>query len=340
MKKQESNKDNVILFPGLEKRLLEKGLDYLKEHRYRDAIQYLEQALEHDPENSDVFIGLALANYEAGNAQQAKEIVAKMLRGGLGDYIQVIDMYLMILVQLNEYNEIVTTIEALLEEREIPAEKHEHFITMLEFAKRMLNGETEIESFDSFEEEPEEEELNLFNYKNPNDQVMAAAGLAKVNIRPYIKKVREYIASEEGHPFLKTMLLNILKEQEYAEEIPVHKFSWTASFRPDQLPELKEYIETSGVIQLLSDEIESDDPVLFENVQRLIERYFFLVYPFDLPLGKASAWAATCHYIANEYYGFEDPLESFAEIYESEVEETEQVLDFIRKLEEISYPII
>lgn len=340
MDKRESKKDKVILFPGLEKRLLEKGLDYLKQQKYRDAIQFLEQALEHDPENSDVYVGLVLANYEAGNTHQAKELVAEMLRSGLGDYIQVIDMYLMILVQLNEYNEVVTTIEALLEEREIPADKHEHFITMLEFARKMLNGETEVEPIERFEEEPEEDELNLFDYKNPNDQVMVAAGLAKVNIRPYIKKIMEYVASEDGHPFLKTMLLNILKEQEYAEELHVHKFGWTESFNPANLPELRDFIENSGVIKLLSDEIENDDPVLFENVQRLVERYFFLIYPFKLPIGQASAWAAACHFIANEYYGFEDSLDSFAAIYNSQIEETEQILDFIRKLEEISYPII
>jgi tetratricopeptide (TPR) repeat protein len=340
MDKRESKKDNVILFPGLEKRLLEKGLDYLKQQKYREAIQFLEQALEHDPENSDIYVGLVLANYEAGNTHQAKEIAAEMLRSGLGDYIQVIDMYLMILVQLNEYNEVVSTIEALLEEREIPADKHEHFSTMLEFGRRMLDGESEMEPIEIFEEEPEEQELNLFDYQNPNDQVMAAAGLSKINIRPYIMQIREYLAAEAGHPFFKTMLLNILKEQEYTEETQVSKFDWTESFMPAKLPELKDYIENRGVIQLLSTEIESDDPILFENVQRLVERYFFLVYPFKLPIGQASAWAAACHFTANEYYGFEDPLESFAEIYSSQVGETEQVLDFIRKLEEISYPII
>ncbi|GAE43997.1 hypothetical protein [Mesobacillus boroniphilus] len=169
---------------------------------------------------------------------------------------------------------------------------------------------------------------------------MIAAGLAKVNIRPYLIKIREYVASEDGHPFLKTMLLNILKEQEYDEELHVYKFGWTEDFNPVNLPELKDYVENSGVIQLLSHEIENDDPVLFENVQRLVERYYFLVYPFKLSVGQAEAWAAACHFVANEYYGFEDPLESFAEIYNSQIEETQQVLDFIRRLEEISYPII
>jgi tetratricopeptide (TPR) repeat protein len=345
MDKRESKKDNVIMFPGLEKRLLEKGLDYLKQQKYRDAIKFLEQALDHDPENSDVYFGLVRAYYEAGNNRQAKEVVEEMLRCGIGDYIKVIDMYLMILFQLKEYNEVVTTIEALIEEREIPADKYELFINTLKLCKEKLNGETEMESRESFEEESfeeerEKQELNLYDYRSPNEQLMVAAGLSKVNIRPFLIKIREYTASDEGHPFLKTMLLNILKEQEYAEETQVHKFGWTESFNPANLPELRDFIENSGVIKLLSDEIENDDPVLFENVQRLVERYFFLIYPFKLPIGQASAWAAACHFIANEYYGFEDSLDSFAAIYNSQIEETEQILDFIRKLEEISYPII
>ncbi|WLR56162.1 tetratricopeptide repeat protein [Mesobacillus subterraneus] len=345
MDKRESKKDNVIMFPGLEKRLLEKGLDYLKQQKYRDAIKFLEQALDHDPENSDVYFGLVRANYEAGYNRQAKEVVEEMLRCGIGDYIKVIDKYLMILFQLKEYNKVVTTVEALLEEREIPADKYEVFITALKTCKELLYGEAEVEAHESFVEESfegerEKPELNFFDYKAPNEQLMVAAGLSKVNVRPFFKKIREYTAAEEGQPFLKTMLLNILKEQECFEEIDVRKFGMSRSINTADLPELKDYIENSGVIQLLSGEIESDDPVLFENTQKLVERYFFLLYPFEVPKGLDSAWAAACHFIANEYYGFEDPLESFAEIYNSNIEETEQVLSFIRKLEEISYPII
>ena len=339
MNKRDSKKDNVILFPGLEKRLLEKGLEYLKQKKYRDAIQYLEQALEHDQENSDIYAGLVLANYEAGSIKQAKEIAAEMLRSGLGDYIQVIDLYLMILVQLNEYTEIVSTIEALLEEKEIPADKQEHFTRMLEFANKMLDGR-EFEAPQAFEVEMEGPVLNLFEYKAPQDQVMVAAKLANENVRPYINAIREYVASEEGHPFQITMLLNILKEQEYAEEIDIQKFGLEKTVIPTRLPELKDFINMNAAIQLLSNQIENSDPVLYENILSLVERNSFLLYPFVLPKGTAEAWAASYHFIANEYYGFEDPLDSFADLYGTSTEEAAEVVSFIRMLEEISYPII
>lgn len=338
MKKRDSKKDNVILFPGLEKRLLEKGLDYLKQKKYRDAIQYLEQALEHDQENSDIHVGLILANYEAGYVKQAKQIAAEMLRSGLGDYMQVIDLYLMILVQLNEYAEIVSTIEALIEEKEIPADKQEHFTRMLEFGRRMLEDGADMA--ETAEVESEGMTLGLFALQDPKDQVMIAARLAKENIRPYIKEIKEYVASEQGHPFQKTMLINILREQEFAEEIDVRKFGWEKSFIPGKIQDMKDYIANNDVIEILAGELENEDPVLYENILSLIERHFFLIYPFDLPQGAGEAWAAAYHFIANEYYGFDESLESFAELYTSSSEEAEQALAFIRKLEEISYPII
>jgi tetratricopeptide (TPR) repeat protein len=340
MKKRDANNDNVILFPGLEKRLLEKGLDYLKLKKYRDAIDYLEQALLHDPENGDIYVGLVLANFEAGKVTEAKQLAEEMLRGGIGDYIQVIDLYLMILVQLNEYTEIVSTVEALLEEKEVPVDKYEHFARMLEFGRRMLYSKTEKPVAEEIEVDSEEEFLDLFAYEDPKDQVMLAARLAKGNIRPFINEIKEYVSSEAGHPFQKTMLLNILREQQYSEEIQVRKLGWEKMFNPERLPDMKSFFELSEVGKTLSSQVENEDPVLYENVIGLLERHYFLLYPFQLPEGRAEAWAAAYHFVANEYFGFDDSLDSFADLYNSSIEEAEQALTFITKLEEISSPII
>ncbi|MFK4997556.1 hypothetical protein ACI2OX_08505 [Bacillus sp. N9] len=42
----------------------------------------------------------------------------------------------MILIQLNEHERVVATIEALFEEREVPREKEEHFRTLLGLSKK------------------------------------------------------------------------------------------------------------------------------------------------------------------------------------------------------------
>ncbi|WP_318508149.1 tetratricopeptide repeat protein [Bacillus sp. T3] len=142
MKKRERFKKNgnIILFPDLDKRLVEKGLDQLKQKNFSAAIELLNEASQLNPDNEDVFIGLVLAYFEAGNYNEANKLAKKLLQTGIGDYFKIVDMYIMILVQQHEYAEIVMTIEALLEEKEVPPEKIEHFMNMLQFSRKVANS--------------------------------------------------------------------------------------------------------------------------------------------------------------------------------------------------------
>ncbi|PLR93686.1 tetratricopeptide repeat protein [Bacillus sp. T33-2] len=338
MTKRDSHKDNIILFPGLDRRLMEKGLEHLQQKKYRDATHFFEQALKLDPVNGDIYIGLVLANFESGHLKEAKELAAEMLRKGIGDYIEIIDLYIMILVQLNEYDEIVSTIEALLEEREIPKEKLEHFSRMLHFSRRMAQGKGNEATQESLESEYEDERLSLFTYQDPKDQVLLAARLSKENIRPYLEEIKSYLASDEGHPFQKTMLLNILREQEYDREIDITKFARRKTVIPSNLPELQDMEGMQPTVAILRDELENRDPVLFENIKSLIERHNFLLYPFEPePLGPA-VWAAAYYHTAREYYGSEESVEEAAGIYGVSASDAEQAVLFIKSIEEISYP--
>jgi tetratricopeptide (TPR) repeat protein len=340
MMKQNSEKDNIVLFPGLERRLLEKGVEYLHAKKYRQAIEYLEQARTLDAHNSEVYTGLVLAHFESGHPQEAKVIAAEMLKEGIGNYIQVMDLYIMIMVQLNEYEEIISTIEALLEEKEVPKEKFEHFSKMLHFSRKMAEGQEDLQDIEPPVQEQGNERLSLFSYQDPKDQMQIAARLAKENVRPYIHEIKLYLESKEGHPFQKSMLLNILREQEYDKEVEVEKFGMKDVFIPSRLPELQEVQMLVEVSQLLESSLESDDPVLFENIKSLMERNFFLLYPFNPKPNSVEACAAAYHYLANRYFGLDETIDDYADRYGATVEETAEAMDFIKMIEEISYPII
>lgn len=105
MKKRErvKSKDNVIFFPGLEKKLTDLGLECLQLKKFDDAIDLLEEARVLDPENEDILIGLVMAYFEASAFKKAKELANIMLLKGIGDYFQMVDLYLTILIQLHEY---------------------------------------------------------------------------------------------------------------------------------------------------------------------------------------------------------------------------------------------
>lgn len=340
MEKRESSKDNIVLFPGLERRLLEKGMEMLREKDYRKAIEFLEQALIHESENSEAYVGLVLSYFESGNAEMAKSLAEEMLKKGVGDYIQVVDLYIMILVQLSEYDKVVSTIEVLLEEKEVPNDKFEHFSRLLHFSRKMVDEQPENDSEEMHVKELEGKRLSLFSYKDPQEQMMIAARLANENIRPYIEEIKNYLKSEEGHPFQKSMLINILREQDVNNEVEVKKFGLNEAFIPSSLPSLQEMEKMQEVAALVERKLESEDPVLCENIKSMVERNFFLIYPFNPQPESANAWAAAYHYLVSSYLGNDRSLDFYAQEYKTASLEIEKAVQFIKRLEEISYPII
>lgn len=339
---QVKQKENVVFFPELEKRLVEKGLESLHLKKYPEAISLLEDARELDPENRDILIGLVLAYFEGASLKKAKDLAKEMLLQGIGDFIQMVDLYLTILIQLHEYKEIVATIEALLDEKEIPSGKKEHFLTILQFSKRMAENSLSLESEGKEESQVEKElaDLNLNSIRDPKEQLLLISSLADKNIRPYINEIKNFLNATSGNPFLKTMLLNLLIEQEYNGEIGVEKFNIHNVFILSELPEIGSQTEMIEIINLLKQRLEQNDPVLFENIKSLVERHFFIFYPFNLEPFELNAWAAAFHIVVLEYYGSEPTVHAFSIEYGVEGNKIIQALAQIRKSEEISYPVI
>ncbi|HLO10902.1 MAG TPA: tetratricopeptide repeat protein [Pseudoneobacillus sp.] len=340
MKKRKSSKphkDNIFLFPNVDKLLMEKGLDSLQNKKFDEAIEFLSKAQELDHENEEVGLGLTIAYFESGNLLAAKKLTQNNLQKGLGDYFQLMDLYIMILLQLNEYEEIVSTIQALLDEREIPGEKLDNFIKILEFSKRKLESDRNRTIDSSIEEN---KEFDLFQYESLNDQFFAVAKLSDKNVRAYLHGMKEYLTSSQGHPFIKTMLLQLLKEQEIHEEIRIEKFSQKKTVVPAQLVHFEEFESTIQIKEFLKSSIEQKNPILFENINSIVDRHSFLLFPLDRKPSDPFIWAAAYHFIALEYFGETVSLGEIAEKYKILESSLIHVMAFIRELEEISSPIL
>lgn len=338
MKKRGAKKrdGNVILFPDLEKKLLEKGLEQLQNENFLEAIELFEEAKKIEPEQGDIQMGLVLAYYEAGFLQEAKQTCKEMLKNGIGEYFQVIELYLMILVQLHEHGEIITTIEALLDEKEIPVEKIAYFSKLLVFSKRMLKDRSnEAENISINEAHT----LHLLE-GDEKKLILTIAELANKNVRPHVEEIKQYLSKEEGHPFIKTMLLNILKDQEFEKEISVEKFGVVSEVTPTTLPHFFENEQKMEIEAQLSDRLESKDPILFQQIQSLLERHLFLIYPFPLQPNQPTLWASAYHLVGLEFMGGEPSVQQMASLYKVNMSDLTRAQAYIYKLEEISYPII
>jgi hypothetical protein len=342
MKKRRKNKphkDNIFLFPNVDKLLMEKGLEKIKNKRFTEAIEFLENGRELAQENEEIAFGLIIAYFEAGNLLAAKNLAQDSLHKGFSEYFQLFDVYIMILLQLNEYEEIVSTIQALIDEREVPLDKLDNFTKILEFSKRKI--ETEISETSQYSYDYDEgKDFDLLQYKNLNDQFLAVAGLAHANVRAYLSGIKEYLQLDKGHPFLKTMLLQLLKEQEVSEELVLVKFNQTLSINPVQLVAIDLYLDSPDITNIFKREIEQRNPTLYESIKAIMNRHSFLLFPIERVPQNPYIWAAAYHFIALEYHGETISIDKLAKKYEVEQEAISKTILFIRELEEISSPII
>ena len=333
-RKQGKKVDNVIPFPNLERRLLEKGLESLHQNNFHEAISLLEQATKLEPYNSESQMGLVLAYFDAGMVDKAKQLVGKMLFEGIGDYFEIMNLYLMLLVQVHKYDEVVSVIEELLVSERIPKEQFENFNRLLDFSRRMLDNPVDKEND---QDESSYQELNLFQYKDMESQMRVAAELNERNILPYLEELTYFLQSNDGSVFLKSLILNILREHLYDQPVLVQKFGRQITVIPKTLISLNDNQQIKDITVVIGQKLENEDPILYEHIKKLMEKQFFLLYPFKLEPDDVAIWAAAYHSLGNEYYGNRDTDDELMEEYDVLQTDMKKADSFIRMIEEISY---
>ena len=335
-RKQVKKVDNVIQFPNLERRLVEKGLELLHQKKFHEAIPLLEQAILLDPFNSDSQMGLVLAYFDAGMVDKAKQLVGKMLFEGIGDYFEVMNLYLMLLVQVHKYDEVVSVLEELFVSEKIPKEQFENFNRLLHFSRRMLDTPIQQENENERYNEPHKE-LNLAQYQDSGAQIGLAAELKERNIQPYLMELIDYLQSNDGGAFFKSLILNILRDHLYDQPVLIQKFGRKITVIPKTLTSLNDNPQLKDITKAIGQRLENEDPILYDHIKKLVERQFFLLYPFKLEPDDVAIWAAAYHSLGNEYYGNRDTDDELMDSYHVLQMDMKKADSFIRMIEEISY---
>ncbi len=333
--KSERKDEKVIPFPNLAQLLLKKGMQAMEEKKFKNARELFGQAYELEPEDEDINIGLALSLVELGNYQDAKAIVNKMMGNGIGEYFHVINIYLMILLQLNEHREIISVVEALLEENQVPEGRVESLEHLLAMSKRIVEQGSEQEYSDDFPEfkvespQIQEEEIKvILETGTMQEQFFMLSSLAGQNIRPWVGLLCQYLI-EEKHPFLKTFTLSILKEQEVDKIVEVDKFGQTITVNIVDLPIVEETHFLSDIHKTLRDRLENNNPIMFEQAMEMVKRHNILLYPLNIP--NLEGWAEGYYRIVSEAYGID---------LKEPDERINIIIEEIRNLEGMTFPVI
>ncbi|SDN57761.1 hypothetical protein [Alkalicoccus daliensis] len=334
----QKREDNVVLFPGLIPRLVERGMTALKEKRYYDALSCFQQTTDLEEGHPQARYGLVITNIELNRLSQAKEHCKSMLEEGIGEYYEILQVYISILVQLGHYEEVVTMLEGVIEEEKMPADKAESFYQLLQFARQMSgdSGEVEEELEEPVFAPPAEELLHQLEKGDVDQQLGAIQQLSKYDINNVKETYRKFLADEEQNPVLKSYILQLLKELGCEDTFEVHKFNEKYEVHIASLEEVFHERFGRAVFERLEDELAQENPTMLSMIGQMWWHFLFAIYPKSPQPRDVNVWACALHRTGRHMLG--ETAEDVTKLYEVELQEVEEAEKLLQEMEAIVLP--
>lgn len=231
-------------------RLLNEAKYLAENNQYKEANELFEQAFllgEGDEVSLSIF---AYSLYEEKNFERAKQVCEELLAIGPNMYFEVMELYLTICMQLRQFKQVEKIIESLFDEQLIPEHEAEKFERLKNLNAHIAeNQESHFQAPIIEGDELEEFTAAEFLEMSAQQQMMRIHELTEKNIRPYSEELKAVIENESIQPFIKSLLLILLVEQEVNLDVTISKFGQSKALNPVDFPlptELPQYKEISG----------------------------------------------------------------------------------------------
>lgn len=311
MDKRIHNKDkNIILYPGLVKRLIEKGMDALKAKDGEAAYQFFLHAEEHEPEHPQVLFGKMLSLVELGRLEEAVGYTNDLLREGIGDYYDNLQVHISLLVQLGKYQEVVDILDAVLSENRFPAQYAESFYQLLHFSRQMV-GDQEWPGQIEPETIPLQEDIIHMLESTSVELQSTALTLLKDSSHPEaITLLIQYVEGENRDYALQSLALQALHDKDCSQEIHIKKGSYEGVVRPSEIDNERHESFGRRIEEALEARLEQEDPLLFEMAKHLSWSHMLSIYPFLPEPADEEFWSSVFYFCAAERMGIDNPIET------------------------------
>ncbi|MFD1030467.1 tetratricopeptide repeat protein [Metaplanococcus flavidus] len=265
-------KGNVVVFPTTINRLLTEGMTLLKEERYEEARDGLYQVLTYEPEHPAALGAYSYCLYELGDYDEALEVCRELLNVGPIHYLETMELYISILMQVREFEEAERVIEALIDEKVLPEERLEQFHLLRDLNERIASKS--VEKIDAEQFTPE-----AFQAMNAYEQERKVMELPPSSFQPLTAKLLALVEHPEIDLLAKTYILFIMQQEGIQAKVKVHKFHYYGEVDLQDLTDPQENPRVHEIKGILADEL-AKDPTRLEMANELFERHVYLFYPF------------------------------------------------------------
>lgn len=298
-----NDKRDIVMFPKWKTNLEKDGLAAIKEKKYKEALDYFDKLSEFGVASNEVLTGKVICYMELGRYDEAIHICKELMKDDEENYYKYLHIYLTILLQTSQYEELIDLLDEIFKTESIPQDFRQQFWQLYEFSRKFLNEQKEDEENESIR--------HFIHSLSENDfhvQWRMLSRLRKSDVTPYLEKLKPFLVDESISPIVKTGMMQWFHEQGIDHNLEIEKFNKHKIINPIKLNDIMEIPYTKEVILLL-DDIEQQNPTLFEFIKQLLYRYFYVYFPLLPDEGKQVELAQAVLELGMAYLQIEEEIE-------------------------------
>jgi tetratricopeptide (TPR) repeat protein len=296
VKKNKKN-SNVVSFPGMYERTVEKGRIAMEENDHETAMNLFSLAHAQNPEDEYVAFCLMFAFDGINDPEGAIKVFEDFFKEYEIEDFEMVMFYLNMLFESRKYLEIQHFIQTLRFSKRIPKE-YQHELEQFESLNQKLSVDRDMSrTAETLSLEKVEEELA--SDSNPI-KFTCISELGMANIRQFMEPIKKFLVSE-NHPTLKSMLFSTLIDQEVDEEIAIIQLGEKLTLNPKECVAFENFEFRNELLNGINDIFESTHPGIFEEAINVIDAHLLLQFPIEMD--DVKNWIIAYEFYLKQAYG-------------------------------------
>ncbi|GGM27120.1 TPR repeat-containing protein YsoA [Paraliobacillus quinghaiensis] len=268
------NEQKIVLFPKWREDMEKEAYRALREKRFHDALEDFDTLLSYEIDKQEIAVGKLTCLIELGLQDQAESMCEKLLAKRDDQYYSYVHIYATLLFQANKYQEVSELLEEVFQYNTIPDPFHAQLDTLYQVNEKLRTEQQEKQALSTLKE--------LQEAVKQNDTVVQwhlVNHLHQIDLSAYLTLFQDMLMDETVHPVIKTSILGLLQADSIDKEMTIKKFSKTMVINPSTYPFIMDHPFRNNLRKKL-EELEQQNPSLFELADQLLYRYLYVTYPF------------------------------------------------------------
>ncbi|SFB39403.1 Tetratricopeptide repeat-containing protein [Lentibacillus halodurans] len=290
----ENSQEKVILFPKWRMALEKESLLALKEKKYEEALEKLDQLLGFGVQNHEIIIGKLMCLMELNRYKEAQDFCEALLIHKDEHYYHYVHIYLTILFQTSQYELLMNQVVLEFNAKTIPDDMKEQFQQLYDMSSKMQQ-EIRIEKTPAYINDL----FKAVAEENHAYQYTLVEQIRKMDIDP-AERLQSLLADDRVHPVTKTAIFIWLQEKGISEKVLIHKLGAELIIAPDSVSKLSSHPVMKQAL-LIINEHEQENPTLFQFMEQLLNHYLYVKYPIMPKEDDISFVAAALTKISEDY---------------------------------------